>query len=296
MTGGQARERNFNVDGLRLCAREWGEGGMPVLALHGWLDNAASFDELAPRLPGCHLLALDLPGHGHSDNKPAHATYNLWDDLLILLAVADAMGWQRFVVLGHSRGAMMSLMLSAALPERVAAMVCLDGLLPPPITVAETAAQLGKFLRDYRKPAKRPVAVFPSLDALVAARRRAMPMAEPAARRIAERAAQAVEGGYRWRSDPRLKAASAFKLTAEHGRALVEALQCPGLLVMAEQGLAAYTELRAAVLSFEQLETHILPGSHHFHMEAQAQAIADLILPFLRSKLGDNNNNAGVVA
>ena len=49
----------------RLAALGWRQAGLPrVLALHGWLDNAASFAPLAPLLHGLDLVALDLPGHG----------------------------------------------------------------------------------------------------------------------------------------------------------------------------------------------------------------------------------------
>ena len=43
------RERTFDVNGLTLTAKEWGRSGStPVIALHGWLDNAATFDRMLP--------------------------------------------------------------------------------------------------------------------------------------------------------------------------------------------------------------------------------------------------------
>ncbi|HBN60384.1 MAG TPA: alpha/beta hydrolase, partial [Halomonas sp.] len=59
----------------RLAALSWGRQDAPTwLALHGWLDNAASFTRLAPRLVsalGIRIVAIDFRGHGHSAHAPA---------------------------------------------------------------------------------------------------------------------------------------------------------------------------------------------------------------------------------
>ena len=51
--------------------------GYPILALHGWLDNALSFASLAPLLTDYHMIALDLSGQGLSDHRSPDATYHI---------------------------------------------------------------------------------------------------------------------------------------------------------------------------------------------------------------------------
>ena len=100
---------SWTVDGLTVAGMAWGPAdGHPVLALHGWLDNAASFEVLAPILAGCRVVALDLTGHGLSDHRSEDATYLIWDDIPQVLKVIEALGWTDCTMLGHSRGAMKS--------------------------------------------------------------------------------------------------------------------------------------------------------------------------------------------
>ena len=63
--------KNHLPRGVELSTRvgmlrglRWGRpGNTPILALHGWLDNAASFSRLAPLLLDVDVVAIDLPGH-----------------------------------------------------------------------------------------------------------------------------------------------------------------------------------------------------------------------------------------
>ena len=80
-------------------------GGTRVLALHGWLDNAASFLPLADHLSGIELVVPDLPGHGHSVHIGPGAEYTSGVAVNAVLDLADALGWDEFCLLGHSMGA-----------------------------------------------------------------------------------------------------------------------------------------------------------------------------------------------
>ncbi|TCZ81442.1 alpha/beta fold hydrolase, partial [Lysobacter sp. N42] len=85
------REIHLDTAFGRLAALRSASGGVPVLALHGWLDNAASFLPMAAHLPGLDLVALDLPGHGASAHLPASADYTLVAAARAALAAADAL-------------------------------------------------------------------------------------------------------------------------------------------------------------------------------------------------------------
>ena len=69
-------ETTLDIPLGRLHALRGGRAGAPkVLALHGWLDNAASFVPLAAHLDDIELIALDLPGHGRSAHLPPGGHY-----------------------------------------------------------------------------------------------------------------------------------------------------------------------------------------------------------------------------
>jgi pimeloyl-ACP methyl ester carboxylesterase len=83
-----------------------------VIALHGWLDNAASWDFLLPRVlqkwhrtvPDQDLLvvAIDLDGHGFSSHRPWPSGYPITSYAESVQRVISALKWNTFGVLAHS--------------------------------------------------------------------------------------------------------------------------------------------------------------------------------------------------
>ena len=230
------RERHWVIDDLPLSGLAWGpKDGTPVLALHGWMDHAGSFEVLAPLLQGCHVVALDLSGQGHSGHRAAHATYNIWDDLPQIVEVLDQLGWQDCVLLGHSRGANISALLAAALPERVRAFVALDSLVSEP-TEDTVVATLRAFLQQTRSQIGRPARVFKDEKAYIT-RRVKQGNSPQSAETLAGRALEALPEGFRMRGDPRLFASSAIKLTQSQVEDVLQAIRCPVLNIWATGGI-----------------------------------------------------------
>ncbi|KWV87472.1 alpha/beta fold hydrolase [Pseudomonas carnis] len=269
-------EVRLSLPHIELAAHLFGpEDGLPVIALHGWLDNANSFARLAPKLRGLRIVALDMAGHGHSAHRPAGAGYALWDYVYDVLQVAEQLGWKRFALLGHSLGAIVSLVLAGALPERVTHLGLIDGVIPPTASGENAAERLGMALQaqlslqDKRKP------VYNSLDRAVEARMKGVvAVSREAAQLLAQRGLMPVPGGYTWRSDSRLTLASPMRLTDEQAMAFVRRVGCPTQLVVAADGmLAKHSEL----LSQLPFTVTMLPGGHHLHLndELGAALVAD---------------------
>ena len=147
----EPRSVSVTADGLRYTGLEWGpQDGEPIIALHGWLDNALSFSVVAPKLAGHRVVALDLSGQGFSDHRSPDATYHIWDDIPQLLSIADQLGFEKMAVAGHSRGAAIAVLLASALRERCSHLVLLDGMLPHPLKEENVPSQFEQAQIDHR--------------------------------------------------------------------------------------------------------------------------------------------------
>ncbi|MDG1942815.1 MAG: alpha/beta hydrolase [Halioglobus sp.] len=274
----------WEVNDLQLAGLSWGNPQeKPLLALHGWLDNAASFAYLAPLLEGYNVVALDLTGHGQSARRSTDASYQIWDDLPEILGVIDALGWDSFQLVGHSRGAIIATLLASAFPEKVRALVLLDALTPQPVAEQTFPAQLRKALQEKPRLQARSNRIFPSVEEAVATRE-ASGLDAAAARMLVERNLRPCPGGVTWTTDARLRGASAVKLSKGQINAVLGALTMPTLLLLAEDsslqmpGLADY-----AIQYIERLSVRTVEGGHHFHMEFGVNEIALQLQQFLSS-------------
>lgn len=282
-------EVRLSLPHIDVAAHLYGpEDGQPVIALHGWLDNAATFTRLAPLLDGLRIVALDLPGHGHSEHRPRGAAYNIWDYAHDVLQTAEQFGWQRFSLLGHSMGAIVAVLLAGAMPERVECLALIDGVIPFTGEAAGAPQKLGESLRALLTVDNKRKPVYATFEKAVAARMKGVgAVSWEAAELLAQRGLMPVPGGYTWRTDARLMLPSPLRLSLAHAEAFIQSVACPTSLVLAEQGLLVDAELRKRVDSLP-FELHHLPGGHHLHLDDQAgaAAIAAIFNPFFATAAG----------
>lgn len=279
-----AEELSIALPQATLTAKRWGDASKPpLLALHGWLDNAGSFDFLAPLLADdWQVVALDLRGHGRSSHIAPGSWYHYVDYFDELRGVLDHFGWAKVDLLGHSLGGTLASLFAALYPERIGRLLLIEALGPLTTTLDDALPRLRRALDQQASfSSRRPLRVFPALDEAIAARVLANDLSEPAARAIVTRGVNAVDGGYVWSSDPRLTLVSPQRFTEAEVMAMLSGIRAPTLLVLAEPATSylptAMMDARAAQVAGIRVQR--LPGHHHLHME-DAAAVAGLIRAF----------------
>lgn len=277
----------IRVRGLRLAAKCWGpRESRKVLALHGWMDNAGSYDQLAPALIAggldVHIVALDLPGCGMSDHRPPQASYEFVEWIPDVVGAVDALGWHRFAVMGHSLGAAIATCVAAAVPKQVERAVLFDGLGPLSAASDQVAAQLAAAVDQRRHRLSSRSHVYPhrdrAIERILQLNRALTPQA---ARALVARGVREVDGGVVWAHDVRLRERSLVRLTEDQVLGLIAAVRCPVLFVRASDGWPMDEALlRARIDRLHDVKLVEVEGGHHVHLthpERLTTAVKDFL-------------------
>lgn len=276
---------NYNTRFLKLAGLLWRKdllGKKPtLLALHGWLDNAASFNLLAEELKDYPLLAIDLPGHGYSEHIPGGDIYTINHYLQAVLELIDQLHHQRVILLGHSLGGAISSLVAALCPNKISQYICIDFI----GTLTQASNQLVKQWRDSLKQQitmqQKKLSTYSSLKQMVDLRMRLGDIPKAAAEVIIERNAKPIGNEFTWRSDSRLRILSPYYFMEEQCLALLSEISMPGLFFVASQTYQRYQSmLDKRSQATPKLSTIHLQGGHYLHVE-QAKAMAVKIKGFI---------------
>jgi pimeloyl-ACP methyl ester carboxylesterase len=111
-------------DGYALSALQWGSEPPEVILLHGGAQNAHTWDTVALAL-GRPLVAIDLPGHGHSGHRDDHVYWPA-DNAVAVEKAVRTLAPDAALVVGMSLGGLTALALSDRAPELVRQLVLVD--------------------------------------------------------------------------------------------------------------------------------------------------------------------------
>jgi pimeloyl-ACP methyl ester carboxylesterase len=128
-------------DGRQLSALVWGDAEPELVFLHGGAQNAHTWDTVALALAR-PLIAIDLPGHGHSD-QARHSSLNVGENSRDVASVITKLAPNARAIVGMSLGGMTTLALADAAPELVRAIVLVD---VTPGVNQEKSSTIGAFI------------------------------------------------------------------------------------------------------------------------------------------------------
>jgi pimeloyl-ACP methyl ester carboxylesterase len=221
--------------GLRLRLCSWGPpAGRPTLILHGYLEQAAAWDEVACALDR-RVVAPDHRGHGLSEHVGAGGWYYFWDYVRDVDAVIDHIGGPVDLI-GHSMGGTIATLLAATRPEKVRRLVLIEGL-GMPDTRHEAMERARQFLDARTDPPRH--GTFSGPEEAAARLQRASPrLSDARALALATRVLCRVTSDadmsterWTWTWDPLHRGRSPVPFNAELHTGFLAALRCPTLLI-----------------------------------------------------------------
>ncbi|WIG98718.1 type I polyketide synthase [Myxococcus sp. SDU36] len=267
--------------GTKLCVCTWGPEDAPlVVCVHGLLDQAASWDELAVGWVerGYRVMAPDLRGHGRSGHLPANVALTVLDFLLDLTQATAAVR-RPFTLVGHSMGGAVATLFASAYPERVERLLLVEPVIPH---LRDEQGALDLLKNDLRFLTE-PPAHTPYPDLTTAARMLTLShggLSPARARMLARRITEPCEQGLRWSWDVRLRNPLGIDLGFSRARylALLGALTVPSLRLHGTTSQFARTPVLVPPdLPLPRSRSVHLRGGHNLHTDNAAELLNEML-------------------
>lgn len=277
------RSVHLTANRLRHHLLEWGAGERLVLLLHGFLEHAHVWELVGPRLAaaGWHVYALDWRGHGDSEWIGAGGYYHFADYVADLDGVVRQLGGRPALV-AHSMGGNAAVLYAGTAPQRVRALVSIEGLGPPDVGPEAARERYAQWLADLERTAARPRPTFSLAAAAERLRERYPRMSDAAIALLAEHGTRPEHGARAWKFDPLHQTRAPQPYSVAQARPFWTAVACPVLYVEGDESLLRLPEadLGERLAALRAARAVIRGSAHHPHLE-QPAALAALLLEFL---------------
>lgn len=268
-----------------LAARRWGpKTGKRIMAVHGWLDNSASFERLAPLLTDCCVVAIDIRGHGKSSHKDEADSYLIIDAIKDIFFAADYLGWDEFSLLGHSMGGAICALAAGTVPNRIHQVMCISVLSPMESVDKDAPQQLESAIIQQSKNRHKKAPVYEDADAMVRSRMKGMTrMSQHAAEILVSGGSSLTEGGREWSSDAKHRLPYGMRLNAEQVKSFLSRINAPVCLVLEKNGLFPKAFLEQRINYVKSISVHEIAGNHHIHLEDEVEIVAEIANTFFHT-------------
>jgi pimeloyl-ACP methyl ester carboxylesterase len=278
----------FFAQRLKLHYVDWGNETRPLAILvHGGRDHARNWDWVALDLRRhFHVVAPDLRGHGDSD-WAIGGSYSMIDYVLDLAQLMSAIGTEPTTFIGHSLGGGVVLQYAGVFPERVRAVVAIEGLGPPPSMIQEIAApqRMRNWIEVMQGLARRKVREYATLDDALRRMREANPhLSVDQARHLTIHGVRRNENGsYSWKFDNYVHATSPYLFNLKDASEIWARITSPCLLVRGDESpWAGEPERDGRLGAFNDAQSVVIGGAGHWVHHDRLAEFLGVVREFLK--------------
>jgi pimeloyl-ACP methyl ester carboxylesterase len=274
---------------LRLHYVDWGNGGAPpMILLHGGQDHCRNWDWVAQRLRReWHIIAPDLRGHGDSEWS-ATGSYTMAGYIYDLAQLVDQQRLAPVTIIAHSLGGNIALRYAGIYPEKVKALVAIEGLGPSPKALAERAGQtIVERMRKWidlqhnlsgRLP-RRYASIEDAFRRMQAANKHLSP--EQARHLTQHGVNQNEDGTFSWKFDNYVRVWPPYDMRVEEVQELWSRITCPALLVYGQESWASNPEEDGRARYFNNARVVSFEKAGHWVHHDRLDAFIDTVREFL---------------
>ncbi len=273
--------------GLSVHVVEWpGPTDQTVLLHHGFLDHARSWDPVAEAMAEkVRVIAVDARGHGDSGWIGQGGYYYFQDYVFDVADVLDALVEGPAILVGHSMGGMVCSLFAGTFPERVKALISIEGAGPPGLRPSDAPSLMAEWISGVRTARLEGARPFAGVEEAARRLRQTNPrISEAFAFHLAAHGTRKAEkgGGVVWKFDPVHRTRSPQPFYLEQARAFWARVTAPTLLVRGERSPFRWeaAEHRECIASARRIE---IPGAGHMVHHEQPATLAEAITGFIDS-------------
>jgi pimeloyl-ACP methyl ester carboxylesterase len=274
---------------LRLHYVDWGNAeAPPMILLHGGQDHCRNWDWVAQRLRhDWHIIAPDLRGHGDSQWS-ATGFYTMAGYIYDLAQLIDQQRLAPVTIVAHSLGGNIALRYTGIYPEKVRALVSIEGLGPSPKALAERAKQtivdrMRKWIDLQRNLAGRLPRRYASIEDAFRRMQEANKHLSPEqARHLTQHGVnQNEDGTFSWKFDNYVRVWAPYDMQVEELRQLWNRITCPTLLVYGKESWASNPQGDGRAQYFQNARVVSVEGAGHWVHHDRLDAFIDTLREFL---------------
>lgn len=277
---------NVTIPGFDIAYKTWGNpSNPPLMALHGWLDNANSFAYLAQYLQDdYYVIAPDFPGHGLSSHLAAGCQYHFIDGIFTIIHIMNALKLEKVHMLGHSMGACLASLAAGVAPERFLSLTLIEALGPFSAPAQTACSQLSNYIHAITQEAPKQSKGYASIEKAARARSVKGYVSLDIAHAFCERGLIEREGLFYWRHDYRLIGVSPLKMTETQVLSCLNAITTKTYLILADKGFSFDSDvMQNRIKAIKNIHVELLDGGHHIHME-KPEPIAKIVARSIASR------------